>query len=36
VARDGRPADRELVGKLADGAVTAAQQLDDRAPMGVA
>jgi len=36
VPRDGRPADRQRLGKLADGAVAGAEQLDDRAPIGIA
>jgi hypothetical protein len=36
VPRDGGPADRQLVGQLAYGAVALPQQLDDRAAVGVA
>ena len=36
VARDGRAADRQRVGELADRAVALAQQLDDRPPVRVA
>ena len=36
VPRDGRAADRQLVGELADRAVAAAELLDDRPPVGVA
>lgn len=36
MARDRGAADRQCVGELLDRAVTGAQQLEDRAPLGVA
>jgi hypothetical protein len=36
MARDGRAADRQLVGELTDGPIAGAQELDDRPPVRVA